>query len=85
MEDKLNILANGRRPQYFGKWNTTLIFCRMEDTLNSLANWKTISTFRKWKMTSMFWLMDLTSIFWQMEDDINLKLEDELILFAIGR
>ena len=31
MEDNLNILANGRQPQYFGKWKTTLIFWQMED------------------------------------------------------
>jgi hypothetical protein len=45
MEDDLNILANGRQPQYFGKWKTTTIFgnwkttaifCQMEDDLNIL-------------------------------------------------
>jgi hypothetical protein len=38
MEDSLNILANRRRPIYFGKWKTTSIFCQMEDNLNILAN-----------------------------------------------
>ena len=74
MEDDLNILANGRWPQYFGKWKTTLIFCQMEDDLNILAKWNMISIFRKWKRK------------WKMEDDIRFfKLEDELILFLIGR
>ena len=48
LEDDLNFLANGRRPQYFGKWKLTSIFWQMEDTyifggkmeddLNSLEN-----------------------------------------------
>ena len=38
MEDNLNNLANGRRPQYFGKWKKTSIFWQMEDDLNILAN-----------------------------------------------
>ena len=36
MEDNLNILANGRQPQYFGKWKTTSVFWEMEDDLNIL-------------------------------------------------
>jgi hypothetical protein len=31
IEDDLNILANGRLPQYFGKWKTTSIVWQMED------------------------------------------------------
>ena len=31
MEDYLNILANGRLTQYFGKWKTTSISWLMED------------------------------------------------------
>ena len=43
MEDELNILANGRpldilengrRPQYVEKWKTTPIFCQIEDNIN---------------------------------------------------
>jgi hypothetical protein len=34
MEEDLNILANGRQPQYFGKWKTTSIFCQMEGDIN---------------------------------------------------
>jgi hypothetical protein len=37
MEVGLNILANGRQPQYFGKWKTTSVFWQMEDDLNILA------------------------------------------------
>ena len=38
MEDDLNILASGRRPQCFGKWKMTSIFWKMEVDLNILAN-----------------------------------------------
>ena len=44
LEDDLNILVNGRRPQFWGKWKTTSIFWQngrrpqffgqMEDNLN---------------------------------------------------
>ena len=43
MEDNLNYLTNGRRPELFEKWKTTLIiskwkitqlFWKMEDELN---------------------------------------------------
>jgi hypothetical protein len=43
MEDDLNILANGRQPQYFGKWNTTSIFWQIEENLNLLANGRNIN------------------------------------------
>jgi hypothetical protein len=56
LEDDLNSWANGRRPQFFGKWKTTSIlwqngrqpqfFAKMEDNLNSLAKWKTTSILR---------------------------------------
>ena len=54
MEDNLNILANGRRPQYFCKWNTTSIFWQMKDDLNLLANGRRPKYFGKWKTTSIF-------------------------------
>ena len=38
MEDDLNIVANGRRPQYFHKWKTASIILKMEDDLNYLEN-----------------------------------------------
>ena len=34
MKDYLNILANGRRPQYFGKWKTNSTYWKMEDDFN---------------------------------------------------
>jgi hypothetical protein len=37
MEDDLNILANGKKPQYFGKWKKTSIFWQME-----AGSWKTL-------------------------------------------
>ena len=36
MEDDLNTLAIGRRPQYLGKWKTTLRLWQMEDNLKIL-------------------------------------------------
>ena len=38
MEDNLDILVNGGRPQYFGKWKATSIFWEMENDLNILGN-----------------------------------------------
>jgi hypothetical protein len=38
MVDGLNILANGRQPQNFGRWKTTAIFWEMEDDFNILEN-----------------------------------------------
>jgi hypothetical protein len=38
MEDNLNFVPDGRRPQYFGKWKTTSTFWRIEDDLNILVN-----------------------------------------------
>ena len=36
LKDDLNFWANGRRPQFLGKWKTTSIFAKMEDKLNFL-------------------------------------------------
>ena len=38
MEDNLNVKANGRRPQFKGKWKTTSILRKMEDDLNLKEN-----------------------------------------------
>jgi hypothetical protein len=60
MEDDLNFVPNGRRPQYFGKWKTTSIFRQMEDdpifwemedNLNILADGRWLQYFGKWKTT----------------------------------
>ena len=57
MEDDLNILANGRRHQYLGKWKTTstflsieddLIFFEMEDDLSLFCKRKTTSIYVQW-------------------------------------
>lgn len=48
MEDDLNLVANGRRPQYF----------QMEDDLNYLEKWKTTSIISKWKINQLFWQME---------------------------
>ena len=36
MEDDLNFKVNGRRPQFFDKWKTTLICWQIEDDLTFL-------------------------------------------------
>ena len=46
MEDDLNFLANGRRPQFFGKWKTTSIFWEMEDNLSFLEIGRQTNFFR---------------------------------------
>ena len=38
MEDDLKIVANERRPQYFGKWKMTSIFRKIENDNNFLEN-----------------------------------------------
>ena len=38
MEDDLNLQANGRRPQFFGKMEDDLNFQEMEDDLNFWQN-----------------------------------------------
>ena len=48
--------------QYLGRWKMTWICGHIEGNLNVFGTWKITSTFRKFKTTSMFWLM---------EDDIN--------------
>ena len=47
LEDDLIFLANGRRPQFFGKWKTTSIFWQMEDDLNFLVHGRQPSLFGK--------------------------------------
>ena len=49
MEDNLNILAYGRLPQYFGKWNKNL---------NILENRRRRQYFGKQKTTSILWKME---------------------------
>ena len=38
IEDDLNIFTDGRRPQYFHNWKTTLIFFPMAYDINYLPN-----------------------------------------------
>ena len=61
MEDDLNVLKNGRRPQCFGKWNTTSIqdpnwkmtskFWQMKDDLNFLEKGRQPHFFENGKLT----------------------------------
>jgi hypothetical protein len=64
MEDYLNILANGRQPQYLGNWRTKSVFWKMENGLNNLANRRCPQHVVKWKATSIFVLS-------RIEDNIN--------------
>jgi hypothetical protein len=63
MEDNLKILANGKEPQYFVKWKTTLIFLQMEkdlyiwqmeDHFNILANGRRPQYVEKSRTTPIF-------------------------------
>jgi hypothetical protein len=45
LEDDLNCLVNGRRPQFFGKWKTTSIFLYIENKLKFLANGRQLQLF----------------------------------------
>ena len=67
MEDDLNFLENGRRPQSFGKWKTISIFrkfnmtsicLQMEDYLNILHKGRRPQYFSQWKTTSIFWKIE---------------------------
>ena len=67
MEDDLNILANGRPPQYFGKWKTTKIFWQREEGRQPqyVGKWKNDINFLKLETligTSNFYLAKVTSI-----------------------
>ena len=90
MEDILKFLVNGRRPQYFGKWNTTSIFWQMVDDHNILANGRQHQSFDNGRQPQKYGKWKTTSIFWQSEDDINgrqthfFQLEDDLN-FLIGK
>ena len=74
MEDELNFLADGRRPQYFGKWKSTSklwqlkakwISFYIEDDLNIFSNGRQLQYFGKWK---------ITLISFQLEDNLNFLL-----------
>ena len=40
MEDDLNNIVNGRRPEQFREWKTTSILFQREDNLNNLVTEK---------------------------------------------
>ena len=61
MEDNLNILANGRRPKYFGK---------MEDDLNIVRNKRLPQYFDKWKATPIFCQIEDKINFWKMKGNL---------------
>ena len=64
LEDDLNFLANGRRPQYFWKMEYNLSSGpKLEDDLNFLANERQPQFFGKWKTTSILWTMEDDLIF----------------------
>ena len=76
MEDDLNYLGNGRRPQFFEKWKTKSMF--LENGIqphfrNQIG--RRPQLFGKWKTTSTFWKMeDDLNFFGKMEDDLNFKI-----------
>jgi hypothetical protein len=68
-EDDLSILANGRRPQYLGKWKTTSTFlsteadlvfvCLMEDELNFCSMEDNLNCFKNRRRPQLFFLRDM--------------------------
>jgi hypothetical protein len=54
MEDNLKSLENGRRPNFFRKWNTIPFLEKMEDNLNFLECRRRPQFFRTWKTTLNF-------------------------------
>ena len=53
MEDDLNFLENGRRPQFSGKWEKTSIFWKMQEDLNVKTNGRQPQFQSKLKTTSV--------------------------------
>jgi hypothetical protein len=87
---------NGKRPQSYFKWMTTLILFQMEDDLNFISNGRRPQFYLKWKMTSILFLMedDLNFIsdgrrpqlyFKWKTTSISLQMEDDLNFFSNGR
>ena len=62
IEDNLNILSNGWRPQYFVKWKTTSIFWKIEEGINILSNRIFHKCFEKWRWTQFIFNWKATSI-----------------------
>jgi hypothetical protein len=55
MEDDLKFSGNGRRPQFFRKWNTTPTLIKFKfKTTSASENRRRHQYFRKWKMTLIF-------------------------------
>ena len=54
LEDNLNCLVNGRRPQFFGKWKTTSIFLYIEDELEFLPNGRQLQLFGNGRQIQTF-------------------------------
>ena len=54
LEDNLNFLVNGSRPQFFGKWKTTSIFWYIEDDLKCLANGRQLQLFVNSRQLQIF-------------------------------
>ena len=79
MKDDLNILENGRQPQYVAKWKTTQIgdyltnFWQMEYDLNLLSNGRSPQSFVKLKIILIFRECKATSIFCLMEEEVNVS------------
>ena len=83
MEDNLNIIENGRRPQYFWKWKTTSIFLKIEDDLDIFENgiWSNIFQMQD---DLIFFQMKNDLIFFQIDDNLNLiQMEYDLIFLQM--
>jgi hypothetical protein len=77
MEDNLSILANGRRPQYLGKWKTTstflstLIFSIRKTTSVFFVNERQPQFVFNGRQPQLFYKWKTTSIVLQMKDNLK--------------
>ena len=64
----LNILANGRRPQYLYKWKQPQFSLENESQPQIFGKWKTTQIFSSGTGPENLGKCRTTSIFWQMEE-----------------
>ena len=73
LEDDLGFLANGRQPQFFGKWKMTSVLWQMEDDLSFLANGRHPYFSLQVEDDLNFLTMEYTLIFWKNERQPRFK------------
>ena len=82
MEDDL-IFFHVRDNPYFFQMKDILKFCWMEEDHFILANERRPQYFGKWKMTSIFWQMEDDINFFTIEDNLNFwQIEDDINILS---